>query len=337
MSEANFPEGCSKTRPVLEDVSNLLGMKVSCSVSKKFDKNSGGGTCENVNQKERGKVGRKDVLLNDKENIKKSRPCIEINSLKENVILSISKIHGESKDPNSVDYGVGNADIQHSAQAFEVPSCEANVSRATSVTDADYASTEIACDSDETRLSFGSFRADDVHPSQNDENDNGADNLIMSQTGSVDGARFPESQESMCAGLKTHENSNLSDTDFIKSCSCSFCRKAAYIWLDLHYQDMKGRITAIRKSQKDASALVERNCKNKATETHIMASSSTESNLEHELRSQWRSLFLHMEKKFEHEANQLESSLLSLRETREKCKTELEIVSGTSTDDPILL
>lgn len=223
---SDFPEGCSKTKPVLEDVTNLVGKKVSCSVSNKFEKSSGDGICENVNKKEKGKVGRKDIILNDKENIKRSRPCIEINSLKGNVISSISKIHCENKDPNSV----GNADIQHSAQNFEAPSCEGNISRATSVADTDHASTDIACDSDETtRLSSGSFHTDDVHPpsQNNDENDNGADNLVMSQTGSVDGARFPESQESMCTGLKTHENSNLSDTDLVNSCSCSFCRKGS--------------------------------------------------------------------------------------------------------------
>lgn len=220
---SDFPEECSNTRPALEDVTNLPGQKVSCSVS---NKSSSDGICENVNTKGKGKVGRKDILLNDKENVKRSRPCTEINSLKGNVISSITKIHGKNKDPNSA----GNADIQHSARNFEAPSCEGNVSRPTSVADVDYASTDIACNSDETiRLSSGSFHSDDVHllSQNNDENDNGADNLVMSQTGSVDVARFPESQESMCTGVKTHENSNLSDTDLINSCSCSFCRKGS--------------------------------------------------------------------------------------------------------------
>lgn len=64
---------------------------------------------------------------------------------------------------------------------------------------------------------------------------------------------------------------------------------------------------AIRKSQKDASILVERSCRSKGTERNVMGSSSRESKLAYDLRSQWRSLFLHMEEKFEHEGNQLVS------------------------------
>lgn len=67
---------------------------------------------------------------------------------------------------------------------------------------------------------------------------------------------------------------------------------------------------AIRKTQRDTSSLVERNFKNKATEKHVTESSSSELKLEHELRSQWRSLFQYMEAKVEHEANQLVSVLL---------------------------
>ncbi|KFK38535.1 hypothetical protein AALP_AA3G126600 [Arabis alpina] len=41
-----------------------------------------------------------------------------------------------------------------------------------------------------------------------------------------------------------HLNQNLGN-DLLRSCSSSFCLKAAYIWSDLHYQSIKGHLSAI--------------------------------------------------------------------------------------------
>lgn len=237
MGEVNFSEGCGKTRSVLGDVTNLLGKRGSSSVLGNLDKNSDYANCENVDKKETDKVGANSILLNDKVSNKRPRPCIEINSLKGNLVSGLSKIPSESKepkgnaistiseipcenkDPNSVDSGLGNLVIQNNVEAIDVLSCEADVSRPTSITGTDCAGVDIASDSDETRVSSGGFRADD-------ENDQGADNLFMSQTESVDGARLPESQESTC-GIKADGCSSLSAIDLIKSCSCSFCKKGS--------------------------------------------------------------------------------------------------------------
>ncbi|KAJ8421371.1 hypothetical protein Cgig2_025254 [Carnegiea gigantea] len=73
------------------------------------------------------------------------------------------------------------------------------------------------------------------------------DYLPSSQSESVVNSRLVELQDNSVVGL-----------DLLKSCSCSFCTKATYIWSDLHYQDVKGRISVLGKSQKEANNLAQR-------------------------------------------------------------------------------
>ncbi|GAA0149686.1 hypothetical protein LIER_08804 [Lithospermum erythrorhizon] len=184
-----------------------------------------------------------------------------------------------------------------------------------------------------------------------DEGDHlGEEDFDQSETGSVEHNRLPLSQESRCFGLERCTNrkggdcsSTNASIELIKDCSCSFCTKAAYIWTDLHYQDLKARIAskliispemrnhfpftliyllvfmgihihfvAIRKIEKEASLLVERSCGRTETEKHgnTPQNSSGVSSLDSKLMDQWRSLFSQMEKTYEHEGNHLVSLIV---------------------------
>ncbi|OIW17876.1 hypothetical protein TanjilG_14122 [Lupinus angustifolius] len=112
-----------------------------------------------------------------------------------------------------------------------------------------------------------------------------------------------------CAVLKgiANANSALGSEDLIKNCTCSFCSKAAYIWSDLYYQDVKGRITALRKSQKEANMLVHKFSGGKEPIMSDQQNTSESSKLESTLMDQWKSLFVHMENTFSQEISQLVS------------------------------
>ncbi|KAM0006713.1 hypothetical protein Hdeb2414_s0165g00820101 [Helianthus debilis subsp. tardiflorus] len=155
-----------------------------------------------------------------------------------------------------------------------------------------------------------------------DGNDVSVDNLGSSKDDYIDCTRLLESQESKC-GLErcvgqTGDGMSSACMDMIKECSCSFCMKAAQLWSDLHYEDIKGRIAAIKKSQKEATILVNRNSRDVASNCGKL------SNLESDLTGRWKSLFLHMEDIFVREGTQLETSLSTLKEVIDDCKTDSE-------------
>ncbi|XP_042019722.1 uncharacterized protein LOC121767506 [Salvia splendens] len=158
--------------------------------------------------------------------------------------------------------------------------------------------------------------------------DHNADNFVVSQSGSVDFTALPQSQESRVFGIdkgkKLEEDEcalMTGGSKAINACSCSFCSKAQYLWLDLHQKDIKARLSALKKSQKDASILAERSSRMKVNEKHGGDSSKLESHL----MNQWRSLFQHMSDIWAAETSQLEASLLPLNNLRDKCKVEMEL------------
>ncbi|ESQ40954.1 hypothetical protein EUTSA_v10014214mg [Eutrema salsugineum] len=138
-----------------------------------------------------------------------------------------------------------------------------------------------------------------------------------------------------CQNLRSFEMSRCSNVnqnmgeDLLKSCSCSFCLKAAYIWSDLHYQDIKGRLSALKKSQKQASNMIQRNGKERPLDFLALANSASSANLESDLMGQWRSLFLSMGDILAHESNQLQNRFLTMKELREDCKIDLERATKT--------
>ncbi|CAL0329949.1 unnamed protein product [Lupinus luteus] len=138
-----------------------------------------------------------------------------------------------------------------------------------------------------------------------------------------------------CSALKgiADANSAIASEDLIKNCTCSFCSKAAYIWSDLYYQDVKGRLTTLRKSQKEANLLVRKFSGGKEPITSDEQNTSESSKLESTLMDQWKSLFVHMENTFSQEISQLESSCVTIKNLRDNCKTDLESSDNSHSDN----
>ncbi|XP_030527548.1 uncharacterized protein LOC115738895 isoform X2 [Rhodamnia argentea] len=153
--------------------------------------------------------------------------------------------------------------------------------------------------------------------------------LASNSSGSIEWSRLPNSQGLKnfelirCQTLEGNGCDNLcAEEDLLKSCSCSFCLKAAYMWSDLHYQDIKGRIS-VSKSRKEANTLVQKTAMAKDV-IHVSGNSNKSPNLEYVLTNQWRSLFLRMEDILVHEGRELQSSYCELKDMREKCKMDLD-------------
>ncbi|CAN4106426.1 unnamed protein product [Withania somnifera] len=357
MDEKNTFERRCKSRPILGNITNQLGNK------RPFSSILGNSNLKSIDSGSEN-LGGEFVSVDDGNNAKRvcvaPRLCSKIRSSKVDVVSGILNVPNHNHDPNfsRVDSAtavsqstVGDNNENNDAcgcaieivndqeripkKIFEVISgvdglvTEVPVPALSGTEDHDAArSCEINEDSEGTE-------SEDIFPNAPDEQDH--DNLVMSQSGSVDFARLPESQESrvkfeICAGTQTCEdNSGLNASiGSIKACSCTFCTKAAYMWLDLHYQDTKGRISAIKKSQKEASLWVERNVKGKELQKDGPVKNSEAANLESQLIGHWKSLFQHMEHIFQHEADQLEGSLVTLTDLKERCKTELDSFNRTS-------
>ncbi|KAL3818908.1 hypothetical protein ACJIZ3_004813 [Penstemon smallii] len=258
--------------------------------------------------------------------------------LKENAILGIA----ETKSPDlkhAVDLTINGGKSQqlvNSETNEELSdSFHADSSWTVSETSGDYLDDGKNFNANEANIST-KYNLNDINDYPNGTEDHIADNLVLSQSGSID-CTILQSQESRVFGTERSAESRKGDEcadmcvgiDSIKACSCSFCTKAAYIWLDLNHQDIKARVSVMRKSQKEAMILAERSSRNKAIEKHGGESSRRVSSLESNLRYQWRSLFQNMAGIWEEEGNQLEASLLPLSDLREKCKTDLELINST--------
>lgn len=160
------------------------------------------------------------------------------------------------------------------------------------------------------------------------------DYLPSSQSESVVNSRLVELQDKGPYGLERCKllkgdvsSSSAVGLDLLKSCSCSFCTKAAYIWSDLHYQDVKGRISILGKSQKEANNLAQRYSGENEKLRH--GQQHSKKGLENDLMSQWNSLFQHMEEMFASESSQLQSYLLNLKDLREGFKNSGSICGSS--------
>ncbi|KAB5548141.1 hypothetical protein DKX38_011547 [Salix brachista] len=167
----------------------------------------------------------------------------------------------------------------------------------------------------------------------------GVGRLARDKCGSVEWSRLPNSQGvksfelEKCTTLKGDVCANLNaGADMLKACSCSFCLKAAYIWSDLYYQDIKGRQSALRKSQKEAGILVNKYSRGKQTDIHSQVNSNKSLKLESDLTDHWRSLFRHMEDMFANESSQLQAGYVTLKDLRDNCKIDLERITGMRSD-----
>ncbi|KAJ0988389.1 hypothetical protein J5N97_006745 [Dioscorea zingiberensis] len=134
-----------------------------------------------------------------------------------------------------------------------------------------------------------------------------------------------------------HVTSNVDDvvkvednTGFENTCSCSFCLKAAYMWMDLHYQDARGRLSALKKSRRYAKSLDQRFHNLDVIAKLDRDNPTMSKKLESDLMQHWRSLFVHTEKILALESVQIQSNLLKLKDLKENCKKDLEMASIAS-------
>ncbi|KAH1051115.1 hypothetical protein AAZX31_08G136100 [Glycine max] len=150
------------------------------------------------------------------------------------------------------------------------------------------------------------------------------ENLGSPKCGAEQMPTISVSNDSNFLGLKPCSSSVTEAAD-LKSCTCSFCSKAGYIWSDLHYQDAKGRLSAIKKSQKEAKMIIQKFSGLENTVMHDQHRSEESLKLELSLVHQWKSLFLQMQNMYTQESSQLETSFETLKNLRENCKTDLEL------------
>ncbi|KAH9623738.1 hypothetical protein KSS87_015107 [Heliosperma pusillum] len=161
----------------------------------------------------------------------------------------------------------------------------------------------------------------------------GGEYMTSSRSESPETSRFTESQEIRSFGLERctllkgdGSNSLGAGIDLLKNCSCSFCTKAGYIWSDLQCQDLKGRISTLTKSHKEANALARQYSGQPAIGVS-QGNPSTSVNLETNLTALWKSLFHHMGNNFAAESSQLQTNLAALNNIKGEYKMNLETMN----------
>lgn len=112
-----------------------------------------------------------------------------------------------------------------------------------------------------------------------------------------------------------------------KPCSCSFCLKAAHMWMDLTFQDTRGRLSELQRSKKRAGDQIA-----KITQDFSRLSKSTK--LEVDLMQHSKTIFVHTQDGLAREIAQTRSDLQARSKMMESCKRELESRSSVVLDKP---
>ncbi|CAN6186134.1 unnamed protein product [Urochloa humidicola] len=141
-----------------------------------------------------------------------------------------------------------------------------------------------------------------------------------------DGGDMPSSSVHH-ASMRT---SGSQDAVATESCACSFCCKAALLFMDLHCQDARSRLSGLKKSIKFARSLEEKSKGNEYSANVAGYNSKRAVEMEFELSQQRRSLFLYTENALVRESTQLHSTFMKLKELRENCKNDVEWISNSS-------
>nr|ACK44514.1 AT5G10110-like protein [Arabidopsis arenosa] len=81
---------------------------------------------------------------------------------------------------------------------------------------------------------------------------------------------------------------------------------------------------AMKKSQKAASNLIQRNAKERPTDFHVTENSVSFAKQESKLMAQWRSLFLSMGDILAQENSHLQNSFVRMKKLREDCRMDIE-------------
>ncbi|KAI4325932.1 hypothetical protein MLD38_031293 [Melastoma candidum] len=162
-------------------------------------------------------------------------------------------------------------------------------------------------------------------------------NIRPSTLGSIEGFQSSRFLGSKSYDFKGDQCVNQSPgDDLLKTCSCSVCLTAAYIWSDLHYQDIRGRLAALGKSRNEVASMIQRIDRAKSSVPHGPSGPDKTSKLESDLMNQWKSLFLHMQNALTQESSQSQVSYLELKDLREKCKIDMEAINRTSSMSPCI-
>ncbi|CAN6478129.1 unnamed protein product [Victoria cruziana] len=162
-----------------------------------------------------------------------------------------------------------------------------------------------------------------------------ASGTVFDQSGFLEDIGCSSQVRSLWREVSGHDRLHTNKSDTAGNCSCSFCRKAAYMWSDLNYHDVRGRLSVLKKSVANFSSLLGGNFFNDLSsashkQTYAFSSSPEpgKRNLEAHLIHQWRSLFVQTEKALSSEIMQLQSNLQKLKELREDCGKDLEIIQS---------
>ncbi|RZC49297.1 hypothetical protein C5167_017716 [Papaver somniferum] len=187
--------------------------------------------------------------------------------------------------------------------------------------------TFVDLDPDTEELTISDVGNDDKGMDDDDVTSNKTSSTVGLEPSQSSNSKFYEPER--CTGFNGSGSSNCATgLEMLKTCSCSFCLKAAHIWSDLHYQDTKGRISALKKSRKEVRILVEKSSIPADFAKYCQGNSNKSMKLEFELMDRWRSLFLHTEDILVRESTHLQSSLLTLKDLRDSCKADLEMITG---------
>ncbi|KAK8673801.1 hypothetical protein V6N13_112112 [Hibiscus sabdariffa] len=298
MSGDNFTDGIPKVRPVLGDITNRSVKRGFSSISEKSGFDSKGEADSQFAKQAR--VGAGNFI-----NEKSENPQFESNP-------KLTPTCSGDIDTSKEGLASANDKFSESKEGLEL------------------------FGSEETKEGVAEAGHTVNENSRNEGQDLGVGRLASSKGGCIEWSRLPKSfsqssksfELERCAGLKNDACTNLDAEGMLEACSCSFCLKAAYIWSDLHYQDVKGRIAVLKKSQKEARILVQESSKGNRADISNQGNANKSSKLESDLTSQWRSLFLNMEDIFVKEGNQLQASYTALKDLRENCKIDLERITG---------
>ncbi|KAG6657536.1 uncharacterized protein LOC122306740 isoform X1 [Carya illinoinensis] len=360
----NFADGFGKTRPALADVTNRkrafssvmgdLGLKSVDGYGKKVDGEDGNSqfakkVCLGVENLIKEKC--ETVLAVDSEKDTRHTHS-EVGISRENVASASAALPDECKTSGLFDGSVhtvkddavlqsvveaGDASRDSCASSILLPACSGSCKK-------DHCGAGGKCEDGEGHSSgvIQSKMASEgfvTRVGKENENDIGVGKLALNKYGSTEWPRLSKSQSSKfpdlerCTGVKGDVCANLNaGANIPKGCSCSFCLKAGYIWLDLHYQDVKGRIAVLKKTQKETSILAQQSCRGKDINVDGQGNSNKLSKLESDLTGHWRSLFLHMGDMLVLERNHLQSNFVALKDLRENCKTDLDMHNGMATE-----
>ncbi|KAF3796897.1 hypothetical protein EJ110_NYTH00785 [Nymphaea thermarum] len=79
---------------------------------------------------------------------------------------------------------------------------------------------------------------------------------ILNESGFQEDMSCSSQVRSSWREVSGHDKFHMDKPDTVQNCSCSFCCKAAYIWSELNYHDVRGRLSVLKKSIGNVASLL---------------------------------------------------------------------------------